>query len=126
MLIDLPAKCISVKPFSAWAIIHGGKLVENRSRRTPYRGPLLIHASNYRSQDELEEDFAYVQRLCPSVPHTVDAGGIIGRVELVGSGDGSACIWAQPGMVHWLLASPEPLPFVECKGWLNVWTLKTL
>jgi hypothetical protein len=28
----------------AWAAIYGGKDVENRRRRTAYRGPLLIHA----------------------------------------------------------------------------------
>jgi hypothetical protein len=40
----------------AWAIVHGVKMVENRWRRTNFRGPLVIHAS--RSRRYLEEDFA--------------------------------------------------------------------
>src|SRR4029077_7780438 len=32
------------KPY-AWAIIHGGKDIENRNWNTSYRGPLLIHAA---------------------------------------------------------------------------------
>ena len=34
-----------MRPPWAWATIYGGKDVENRSWRTAYRGPLLIHAS---------------------------------------------------------------------------------
>lgn len=38
-------RIISVKQPWAWAIASGLKLVENRSWRTHYRGPLAIHAS---------------------------------------------------------------------------------
>src|SRR6478752_931390 len=36
---------ISVHQPWAWAILHAGKNVENRSWRTNHRGPLLIHAA---------------------------------------------------------------------------------
>jgi len=42
----MKALCV-LQPW-AWAIIHGGKRIENRTWRTSYRGPLLIHAA--RSQ----------------------------------------------------------------------------
>ena len=125
----LPCKVLSVKPFSAWAIVHGGKDVENRSFRTRHRGRVLIHASNYRSRAELEDDAAYVRDLCPEMPDEVDSAGIIGSVEITDSADCEGLQtcesqWAEDGCFHWLLTKPRALPFWECKGWLNVWTLK--
>ena len=38
-------KALSIRQPWAWLIVHGSKRVENRSRRTHYRGPVLIHAS---------------------------------------------------------------------------------
>jgi len=37
-------KCLSVRQPWAWAIIHGGKDVENRNWYTKFRGTLAIHA----------------------------------------------------------------------------------
>lgn len=37
-------KCISVRQPFAWAILKGKKRVENRSRLTNHRGPVLLHA----------------------------------------------------------------------------------
>lgn len=37
-------RAITVRQPWAWAIAHGGKTVENRSRGTAYRGTLLVHA----------------------------------------------------------------------------------
>lgn len=37
-------RAITVRQPWAWAIAHGGKTVENRSRGTKHRGTLLIHA----------------------------------------------------------------------------------
>ncbi len=41
-LRELPA--LSVHQPWAWLIVAGFKHIENRSRRTHYRGPVLIHA----------------------------------------------------------------------------------
>lgn len=38
-------KAISIQQPWAWAILHAGKDVENRTWRTTYRGPVAIHAS---------------------------------------------------------------------------------
>lgn len=48
-------KALTVRQPWAWAIIHGGKDVENRSRNIvgSYRGPLAIHAA-LRPADEID------------------------------------------------------------------------
>lgn len=40
--------CLTVRQPFAWAIIHGNKLIENRSWPTNYRGPLVIHSATTR------------------------------------------------------------------------------
>lgn len=48
----LPAiKALTIQQPWAWATIYGGKDVENRRRRTAYRGPLLIHAGKKADPD---------------------------------------------------------------------------
>ena len=41
-------KCLTICQPWAWAIVAAGKDVENRTRPTRYRGPLLIHAGASR------------------------------------------------------------------------------
>jgi ASCH domain len=74
-------KALSVCQPWAWAIVTGLKTVENRSRPTRHRGPLLIHAS--RSRRYLGEDFA---DLLPGLPPAdwLDFGALVGMVEVVG------------------------------------------
>ena len=36
--------CLTVRQPWAWLLTHGVKPVENRTWKTSYRGPLLIHA----------------------------------------------------------------------------------
>lgn len=46
-------KALSVRPPWAWAIAHAGKRIENRSRRTTYRGPIAIHASKKLTESDV-------------------------------------------------------------------------
>jgi hypothetical protein len=39
-----PQKAISIRQPWAWLIVNGFKDVENRSWKTKYRGPVLVHA----------------------------------------------------------------------------------
>jgi hypothetical protein len=73
-------KALSVCQPWAWAIVAGLKTVENRTRRTRHRGPLVIHAS--KSRHYLEEDFSH---LLPGLPPAdrLDLGVLIGVVEVV-------------------------------------------
>lgn len=64
---------LSVRQPWAWAIISGGKTIENRSWTTPYRGPLLIHAGKAFDPDDVE----YIEaehglcRRCHGISHRV-------------------------------------------------------
>lgn len=81
-------KALTVQQPWAWAIVHGGKDVENRTQAWTYRGPLAIHAGARLSE-----------RGCMVVPDLLDAtrpdllatyagqhleyGAVIGVVDLV-------------------------------------------
>lgn len=122
---SLPCAVLSVKPFMAWAIVHGHKDVENRSRRTNHRGLLVIHASNYRSQRECDLDYWAVRDLVgDKVPIEVPDSGLVGTVVVTGCTDDSRSRWAQDGAWHWLVKDGRPLPYHPCKGWLGVWMMK--
>lgn len=101
-----------------WAIMIGGKDVENRSWYTSYRGPLAIHAG-------LKYDtLAAIQ--CPElvltafqIKHTrpesdwltkSPAGRVLGIVNLDDCVRDSTSRWAEPGAWHWVLSNPRRLP----------------
>jgi len=78
-------KAITIHPVWAWAIVHGHKRVENRTWRTRYRGPLLIHASACstasRRSDELAR--AALAAIGVDVPACVPTAAIVGSVNVV-------------------------------------------
>src|SRR5688572_4676832 len=53
-------KALSLRQPWAWAVVHGGKRVENRGWTTDYRGPLLIHASTGMTRGEYEDAVAFM------------------------------------------------------------------
>ena len=115
-------KVLSVRQPYAWAILHAGKLTENRSWRTTYRGPLLIHASMRPDPDGR----AFIARLGIDVPEDLPAGVILGSVRLVDVVDDSDSPWAEPGQRHWQLEDPQPWPVpVVAKGDLGLWDFET-
>lgn len=84
---DLPELALSIRQPWAWAIIHAGKDVENRSWRQPnpglkFRGRVAIHASSGMTQDEYN---AVMPRSAPPIPpaHMLTRGAIVGHVEIV-------------------------------------------
>lgn len=49
-------KALSVRQPYAWLIVNGIKDIENRTWRTGYRGPVLIHASkNYPKREHADD-----------------------------------------------------------------------
>lgn len=88
---ELPLLALSVRQPWAWAIIHGGKVIENRSlgsikagRMTT--GRICLHAASGMK----EEEYRYAHwRLaqhgvtCPR-PDMLVRGGIIGTVDVTG------------------------------------------
>lgn len=118
-------RILTVRQPWAWAIIHGGKDIENRRWSTDYRGPVAIHSGK---SDDLAafETVAYLlgDRFAEFVP---DRGSIIGVVDLVDvhEFDGSLCsFWAQLDACHLMLANPRPLDEpIPYRGALGLRTL---
>lgn len=113
----LPALAIR-QPY-AWLVAHGFKDIENRSRRTHYRGQFLIHASLNVSflNDETLNSLPLPQGI--KLPNDFHTGGIIGVAEIVCCERDSTSPWKDPSSWGWVLANARPLPFRSCKGALG-------
>ena len=114
-------KALSVRQPWAWAIVFGGKDVENRSWPTRYRGRLLVHAGSAFESAGLDRISALGVE--PPARGEFARGAIIGAVEVVACIRDSDSPWAVPGLWHWLLTDPHPLlPPIPCPGRLSLWT----
>lgn len=122
---EIPRLALSVRQPWAWAIIHGGKDVENRSWQAVnhglrQRGRIAIHASKGMGRDEYEDAKDTIERtgkVCPPA-HALERGGIIGSVEVVDVVDESDSPWffGPRGLV---LRDPRPCQFVPSVGQLG-------
>ena len=128
-------RVITVRQPWAWAIVHGGKDVENRTRNIvgSYRGPVAIHAA--KKIASLDEEWA--DRLVGVIPRDDDSyplAAIIGVVDLVGVHDVEKCrdpsdpwpatlcsAWAMWGQLHLELANPRAIDPIPAKGKLGLW-----
>jgi len=118
---NIPTLALSIRQPWAWAIIHAGKNIENRTWHTLYRGPVLVHASRGRSSpDEWTAAFALVRKFgCfTKTPPDFPQGGIIGQVEIVDCVTHSLSPWFG-GPYGFVLRNPKPLPFRPCRGALG-------
>jgi len=111
-------KALSVRQPWAHLIIHGGKDVENRSRRTLHRGPLAIHAAGTMTPAER----AMLPHFPLINPAKLPMEAIIGIVELVDCVQGYDSKWAMEGMWHWVLANPKAFRTpIRMAGNLSLW-----
>jgi len=76
-------KALSLTQPMAWAIFNG-KNVENRTWRTNYRGPLLIHASMNFDAKHLSWLQDNATRLRIKLPDHFYHGAILGMVDIIG------------------------------------------
>lgn len=111
-------RALTVRQPWAWAIIHGGKDIENRSWNTKHRGPLVIHAGMGFDRDD--ETLRRVRKLSKrSLPDEFDRGMLIGVVDVVDSVDMHRSPWFV-GDYGFVLENPrafkKPIP---CKGRLS-------
>lgn len=127
-------KALSFKQPFAWLIAHGYLEVDDRSWGTPYRGPLLIHAS----KGLYEEYYAYIKSHT-DVPipdrDRLEYGGVVGLAQLVLCSKPEALPAqlkaeqrAQFAGVHrgyygFLFEDARPLPFMRCAGKLGLFDL---
>ena len=113
-----PPKAITVKQPWAWAIVMGYKDVENRTRCTSHRGPLLIHAG--KGLDRSGFHTLWELGLHREVPYDLPRGALVGIASVADCIDDAESPWALPGFRHWILRRPEhfrtPIP---CRGALG-------
>ena len=110
---------MTIKQPWAWAIVAGYKDIENRSRRTNYRGPLLIHAG--AQLDSAGFEFLWKNGLYKALPRTLPTGGLVGMVEIADCIKQSDSPWGFPGYWHWVLRRPcEFRSSIPCRGFLGM------
>ena len=133
-------KAISIQQPWAWAILHAGKDVENRTWAHNYRGPILIHASkkfDYEGYQWLLLNYPKITG-CPStdIPYCsrnrsrgklnipYQMGGIVGVSvikKIVRSIDYSPWMFGPWG---WVLENPKPIEFIPCRGQLGLFNVE--
>lgn len=119
---NLPA--LSIRQPYAWLVASGIKNIENRSRRTHYRGLFLIHASLKR-QELTDEVIKQLELLSGyRFPETFSQGGIVGIAEIVDCVEKSDSPWKMDDYWGWVLANARPLEFKPCKGALGLFKPK--
>ena len=112
-------KALSVRQPWAWAIIHAGKTIENRPRRTHLRETVAIHAS-LQPDREWEEWYPHRAVKVPPSEEWV-FGAIIGLADIVDCVEVHRSKWFQ-GPFGYVIANPRPLRKpVPCKGALGFW-----
>jgi len=130
---------LTVRQPWAWAIVHGGKDVENRSRNIAgtYRGAVAIQAGK-----ALDDSAILVppRMSLPVDPFGIEGGlirgAVIGVVDLVDVHNDTGwepygpqpcdCTspWAEPGMWHLMLVNPRPLTLpIPWRGAQGLWTV---
>ena len=128
-------KVLSVRQPWAWALIHGGKDVENRNWMTSYRGRLAIHAGkafdmtkaewHNMSMGDYGEPFAGMAKGYNQQDSHV-LGAIVGLVDLVDCIPDHRCTspWKADGYDFWCWVVKNPRPLMEpipIAGRLGLW-----
>jgi hypothetical protein len=130
-------RAITVRQPWAWAIIHGGKDVENRTRNIAgsYRGPVAIHAGLAAFEQHNLASLTLREAHGSETPTYLAFGAIIGVVDLVdvlppsyydrAESDEAWCsAWAMKGHHQLVLENPRPLPApIPYRGALGLWNL---
>lgn len=141
-------RAMTVRQPYAWAIMHGGKTVENRSRNIAgsYRGPIAITSSRGADVDALADPGIVIAVTLRKLFGPDDCmasnsppGAILGVVDLVDvhlsdvyaevfdlhhERSGQCSPWALQDSWHLMLANPRPLPTpIPVRGRLGLWTL---
>lgn len=106
-------RCLSIKQPWASLIASGQKTVELRTRRTLYRGPLIVCACAKPRKGLVFPVGPLGVTIC--LVELVDCREATSADEL------AACCSISPGEFCWVLSSPRSLPAVPVKGQLSMW-----
>lgn len=128
-MTSLPPIALSIRQPWAWAILHAGKDIENRTWSTTFRGPVAIHAAKGMTKDEVADfsellgDLRWkgVAGVPAKGPHynQLERGGIVGVAEIVGCVDRHDSPWFF-GRWGFVLRNARPVDFIPCKGALGL------
>jgi hypothetical protein len=119
-------KAISIRPPWAWAILHAGKDIENRTWKTKMRGTIAVHASQTLSRPYYDASLKAIKKIAPDacVP-AYDAmvrGAIVGLVDVVGCEEHTKSRWHVRGHYGFALANPRALvKAIPYNGRLSFW-----
>lgn len=134
--MNLPVFALSIRQPWAWAIIHAGKPIENRSwahnnpahkdakRLIGHR--FAIHAAMGMTQDEYDHASGFITEVtgCGALPpHELVRGAIIGHVELVDIVRKSISPWFV-GSIGLVMANPVPIEPIRATGQLGFFEWK--
>lgn len=124
-MTDLPRLALSIRQPWAWAIIHAGKDIENRTWWTSQRGPVCIHAGAGMTRAHYAHAAAFMQSLGVIPPHSASLlrGGIIGVAEIVGCITRSCSPWFF-GLHGFVLRGARAIDFIPCRGALGFFNWK--
>lgn len=118
-------KALSIRQPWAWLIIHAEPLfrkdIENRNRRTSFRGRFLVHAAKGMTRCEYKNGLDFASHCgVENVPsfEELERGGIIGSSELVDCVADHPSPWFE-GPYGYVLRDSRPLPFVRVVGQLG-------
>jgi len=124
-------KVLTVRQPYASLLVSGIKDVENRSRRTNYRGTVLIHAgekvhdvvSFLKTRHEFTVEEIAMMTQMNEVDENDLFGCIVGSVEIVDCVQDSTSEWAARGQWHWICRNAKVFaqPIRNVKGRLGLW-----
>lgn len=114
----IPKMALSIRQPWAWAIVHGGKDIENRDWATRFRGPVAIHAAKGVGKQEYADAASFIAAVTGRVPDVVDRGGIIGVAEIADCISESDSPWFF-GRYGFVLKNVRPVTFIPVKGALG-------
>lgn len=117
-------KVLTIRQPWVWAILHAGKRIENRPRKTNHRGTFYIHAGvavpNWQPLADVESRCG---RRAPD-PTTLDYGVIVATIDLVDCvwSDKLVGPWGEPGCWHYHLEKLRILKRpIHVRGQLGLW-----
>lgn len=134
-VVDVGVRALTVRQPWAWAIVSGGKNIENRTQQWTYRGTLLIHAGAQWSERGDRSPLIEQAVRGRSLMGVLDRSALIGTATLVDCHLDAGCCkpWGESSyvehggrqrrhVVHLVLEDARPLPEpIACAGARGLW-----
>ena len=127
----LPRYFLSLRQPWAWLVIHGDKIIENRSWRTSFRGRIGIHAAKGCTRDEYDACQIFVRGFNPQVADCIPAFSALQRGGIVGACSIADCVTSDPspwfcGPYGFIIHRATAVDFVACRGALGFFRLESI